>query len=86
MEKISDENSGVRLGSKAEVTATKSSFRFSPEGGLNTDKRRVRKVPFGSSRSYSITSSARASSVGRTLRPSAFAVFRFMISSYLLGD
>ena len=34
---------------------------------------------------YSITSSARASSVGGTSRPSAFAVLRLMTSSYLVG-
>jgi hypothetical protein len=33
----------------------------------------------------SITSSARASSVGGTVRPSAFAVLRLMTSSYLVG-
>ena len=36
-------------------------------------------------RAHSITSSARASSVGGTSRPSALAVFRLMISSYLVG-
>src|SRR5215813_13091409 len=34
---------------------------------------------------HSITSSARASSVGGTCRPSAFAVFRLITSSYLVG-
>src|SRR5262245_9670939 len=34
---------------------------------------------------HSITSSARASSVGGTSRPRARAVFRLMISSYLVG-
>jgi hypothetical protein len=34
---------------------------------------------------YSITSSARASSVGGTSMPSAFAVFKLMASSYLVG-
>src|SRR5262249_7133359 len=34
---------------------------------------------------HSITSSARASSVGGTSRPSAFAVLRLMTSSYLVG-
>src|SRR5262245_26342567 len=34
---------------------------------------------------YSITSSARASSVGGTVKPSAFAVLRLMTSSYLVG-
>ena len=35
---------------------------------------------------HSITSSARASSVGGTSRPSAFAVMRLITSSYLVGD
>src|SRR5262249_26128333 len=34
---------------------------------------------------YSITSSARASSVGGTSRPSALAVFTLIVSSYLTG-
>ena len=34
---------------------------------------------------HSITSSARASTVGGTSRPSAFAVFRLITSSYLVG-
>ena len=38
-----------------------------------------------SRRSHSITSSARASSVGGTSRPSALAVLRLMTSSYLVG-
>src|SRR5262249_30338838 len=35
--------------------------------------------------SYSITSSARASTLSGTLRPSALAVLRLMTSSYLVG-
>src|SRR5262245_17533362 len=34
---------------------------------------------------HSITSSARASSVGGTVRPSALAVLRLMTNSYLVG-
>ena len=34
---------------------------------------------------YSITSSARASDEGGTVMPSAFAVFRLIIRSYLVG-
>ena len=34
---------------------------------------------------YSITSSARASNVGGTVRPIALAVLRLMTSSYLVG-
>src|SRR5215211_1585030 len=36
-------------------------------------------------RTYSITSSARASKVGGTVRPRAFAVFRLITSSNLVG-
>ena len=36
-------------------------------------------------RSYSITSFARASTDGGTVRPSAFAVFRLIVRSYLVG-
>src|SRR5262249_37888716 len=39
----------------------------------------------GLGRSYSITSSARASSVASTSRPSVLAVFRLITSSYLVG-
>ena len=39
----------------------------------------------GHRRTYSITSSARAISVGGTLRPSALAVLRLITSSYLVG-
>ena len=38
-----------------------------------------------SRRSHSITSSARASNVGGTSRPSALAVLRLITSSYLVG-
>jgi methylphosphotriester-DNA--protein-cysteine methyltransferase len=34
---------------------------------------------------HSITSSARASSIGGTVRPRAFAVFKLMTSSYFVG-
>src|SRR3954463_13230710 len=37
-------------------------------------------------RTHSITSSARASKVGGISRPSALAVFRLIISSYLVGS
>jgi len=36
-------------------------------------------------KAYSITSSARASSDGGTVRPSAFAVLRLITNSYLVG-
>src|SRR5258708_28269745 len=40
---------------------------------------------FGSAELYSITSSARTSSVGGTVRPSALAVFMLITSSNLVG-
>ena len=45
----------------------------------------VRFVPIGDMVPYSITSSARASSVGGTVSPSALAVLRLMIISNLVG-
>ena len=42
-------------------------------------------VPLTAAKTYSITSLASASSVGGRLRPSAFAVFRLITSSYLVG-
>jgi len=36
-------------------------------------------------RHYSMTSSARSSMLGGTVRPSAFAVFRLMINEYFVG-
>ena len=45
----------------------------------------VRRAQCPPGQSYSITSSARASSCGGTVRPSAFAVFRLMVSSNLVG-
>src|SRR5262249_32706071 len=46
---------------------------------------RARKRHMHCSIAYSITSSARASRVGGTSRPSALAVFRLIANSYLVG-
>src|SRR5713226_919905 len=51
---------------------------------LGPDLHRLDRTSFAW-RTYSITSSARASSVGGTVRPSALAVLRLMASSYLVG-
>src|SRR6185503_17301119 len=61
------------------------SHRLSREGSARSEEN-----PYDSQWSciatfHSITSSARASSVGGTVRPSAFAVLRLMISSYFVG-
>jgi hypothetical protein len=42
-------------------------------------------VPIGDIITHSMISSARASTDGGTVRPSAFAVLRLMTSSYLVG-
>ena len=43
------------------------------------------RASFAGAYPHSITSSARASSIGGTVRPSAFAVFRLIASSNLVG-
>jgi hypothetical protein len=51
---------------KSELTARESDFRFTPESGLGADNPPCPfRAKLGSHRSYSITSSARASSVGQ---------------------
>src|SRR5712664_1655673 len=47
--------------------------------------RHASNVPTPDMPCYSITSSARVSSVGGTMMPSAFAVFKLITSSYLVG-
>ncbi len=56
---------------KADLTAPKSDFRFTPESGSVSCQQR--KSP-----TYSVTSSARASSVGGISMPSAFADLRLI--------
>jgi hypothetical protein len=84
-------NNDVRSGSKADLTAPKSNFRFTPESGLKSD---IAPCP-GSATSglmhcikwhrYSITSSARASRVGGISIPSILAVLRLMMNSNLVA-
>jgi hypothetical protein len=63
-----------------------------PKADMCGATRYVRFVPIADSCSaakgfcYSITSSARASSEGGTVRPSAFAVLRLITNWYLFGD
>ena len=79
------------FGSKADMCSALGDVRFAPESGhvqcnwgcplsANSDQTRCSKP-----RPYSITLSARASSVGGIVRPSALAVFRLMNNSYLVG-
>ena len=73
---------------KTALTAPKSNFCFTPESGLSRTSLEVRFVPQAAhapQQNYSITSSACASSVGGTVRPSAFAVLRLMTSSNFVG-
>src|SRR3954470_4003231 len=51
---------------------------------LGPDFHRLDRTSFGW-RTHSITSSARNSRVGGTVKPSAFAVFKFRIVSYFVG-
>ena len=84
--------SGFRLTSSAAYTSRKSGTRAekvcSSEGSRRTfpliETSRLSRCGRGAP-SYSITSSARASSIGGTSRPSVLAVLRLMTSSYLVG-
>jgi hypothetical protein len=76
----------VCFGSKAEVAVLKCRCRFTPESRLRRAiRRRPFRANFGSALSHSITSAARASSAGARVRPSAFAVFRLIRRSNLVG-
>ena len=90
-EQISSASRHVRLVPKTEVPGLARHVRFTlrsrylqpapacPFGAMNRLKRRSKQ------RLYSITSSARASSMGEMVRPSALAVLRFSTSSNLVG-
>src|SRR5262249_5005474 len=76
----------VRFGSEADMCSAKGNVRFGSKADICGAQRHVRFTPKGGHQvTYSITSSARASSEGDTDRPSAFAVFRLITSSYLVG-
>ena len=79
----------VRFGSKADICTAQGHVRFTPESGHVQRTNDVRFVPkadiSAANITYSITSSARARSVGGTVRPSALAVLRLITSSYLVG-
>src|SRR6516225_9783362 len=81
----------VRFGSKADISECLDDVRFTPKSGhwnslvecLLCAKSRHSALP--EERRYSITSSARESSDGGTVRPSALAVLRLITVSYLVG-
>src|SRR6516225_5945744 len=75
-----------QLWSKADICSAPTYVRFTPESGhVRCSSRCLLWAKSGHRSDYSITSSARASSDGGTDRPSAFAVFRLITSSYLVG-
>ena len=77
---------GLGRVSQAEVMALIFNVCFTPTSDIRLT---VRHFHFGPQavvgELYSITSSARASSDGGTVRPSVFAVLRLITSSYLVG-
>lgn len=75
-----------RLGSFASFPRCPSYVRLCSKTGDKADIARGRIcAKFGSRRSHSITSSARPSNVGGTVRPRAFAVLRLITSSNFSG-
>jgi hypothetical protein len=75
----------VRFGSKADICAATSHVRFTPKSGHVQCTRPCQLWAKSGHCDHSMTLSARASSAGDTMRPSAFAVFRLMPNSYLFG-
>src|SRR6516164_1988785 len=81
----------VRFGSKADIGACRRDVRFTPKADIGTQPRNVcfvpkADIPHCSEESrYSITSSARAESVGGISNPSVFAVFRLITNWKLVG-
>ena len=81
-----------RDGSNSEKSDRAQVFRCAPSNG-HSSARLARRFSANSGREqtqqhldYSVTSSARASSVGRAVRPSALAVLRLIKSSMLVGN
>jgi len=74
----------VRFGSKADIGEAATDVRFTPKADIAESDWHVRFVPkadilrCGKERRYSITSSARAESVGEISSPSVFAVLRLI--------
>src|SRR5262245_40823776 len=81
----------VSVGSDAVIRRCPRNVRFAPRSGRRADidgrqvRARKRHMRCSNQHRYSITSSARASSVGGTSRPSAFAVLRFITRSNFVG-
>jgi len=75
----------VRFGSLADILALNCDVCFTCKSDIRKCERHVRYGPIAEMANHSITSSARASSAGGTVRPSALAVLRLITSSYLVG-
>ena len=76
----------VRFGSKADMCAAKCRVRFTPESGhVRCNSACPLCANSRHTPSHSITSSARASSAGEIVRPSALAALRLMARSNLVG-
>jgi hypothetical protein len=81
----------VRDGSKADIALGPRHVRFTPESGHSPTRSGCLLwaisglMHCSKQHLYSITSSARASSEGGTVRPSALAVLRLITSSNLVG-
>ena len=73
------------LGQKRTCAAQKVMSALPPKADMCGATKDVRYVPKADIALYSITSLARASTDGGTVRPSALAVFRLITSSYLVG-
>src|SRR5262245_56779644 len=76
---VGGDRDGLKHADAAELPARLRAGRQRPRGRRPAEQRDER-APL-----HSITSSARASSVGGTSRPSIFAVLRLITSSYLVG-
>src|SRR5262245_46530990 len=75
----------VRFGSSADIRTAKSHVHFTPQSRHRRCANQCLLRAKSASWAYSITSSARASTDGGTVRPSALAVLRLITSSYLVG-
>ena len=83
---LKDVQANVRFRSKADMCSAKQHVRFTPESGhVQCNSVCPLCANSGHRGPYSITSSARARSVGGTAMPSAFAVLRLISSSNVVG-
>jgi hypothetical protein len=73
------------LGQNRTLTLVQPMSALPPKADIGTQSRNVRFVPKADMIAYSITSSARASSVAGISRPSDFAVLRLIANSNLVG-